>query len=191
MADAESSKYLQLNPTLRRIGQPGAFMLGEKGDDLHGAEVWCVLGASRLCPTSISRPTMLTSSFSRKTNEYRSIERPAEMNQDRDHILAQLRRLAESNGGEPVGERTFLADTRLTRRCLQIAGFPNYGAAVEAAGFARKTLQQAFTDDQLFQPLAQLTRERGRFPTTNERQVQRYKDSAFPGYDAYSRRANN
>lgn len=111
------------------------------------------------------------------------------MNHERDHILAQVRRLAELNGGEPVGERTFRADTRLSRRRLQSAGFPNYGAAVEAAGFARKTLQQAFPDDQLFQPLARLTREKGHFPTTNERQVERYRDSTFPGYDAYARRA--
>lgn len=110
------------------------------------------------------------------------------MNQGRDQILAQVRRLAELNGGEPVGERTFLAETRLSRRRLQRAGFPNYGAALEAAGFARKTLQQPFTDDQLFEPLARLTRQKGHFPTTNERQVERYRDSSFPGSDAYRRR---
>jgi hypothetical protein len=55
MADAESSRYLELNPTFRRVGQPGTFMLSEKGDDLHGAEVWSLLEASSLPPDEFFR----------------------------------------------------------------------------------------------------------------------------------------
>lgn len=108
---------------------------------------------------------------------------------NRDQILAEIKRVAEANSSVVVGERVFFAQTRLNRRVLRRAGFPNYGAAVEAAGYRRNQLKQAYSDDQLFAPLAQLAREVGHCPTTGERAVARYKAPTFPGEAAVSRRA--
>ena len=113
------------------------------------------------------------------------------MTSGRDSILTAVRHAAEDNHNRPPGERSFYAQSRLNRTALQRAGFPNYGAAVEAAGYSRNKLQQAYPDDQLFLPLAELTRRLGHFPTTNELRVQRYSDTAFPSYEAYSRRAKH
>ena len=55
MADAASAEYLELNPTFRRIGEASAYIVGRKGDDLQGAEVWSVLGSSRLAPDEFVR----------------------------------------------------------------------------------------------------------------------------------------
>jgi hypothetical protein len=108
---------------------------------------------------------------------------------NREQILAQVRRTAEANGN-PVGERAFFTDTGLTRRALWRAGFPNYGSAVEAAGYRRnELLKEAYSDDRLFAPLATLTRDLGHFPTEAERFVARHKYAGFPGAAAYRRRA--
>ena len=109
---------------------------------------------------------------------------------NREQLLQRLRQLAELNGDVPVGERAFFADTRLTRRTLWRAGFANYGAAVEAAGYKRNELKQAYSDDTLFPPLAKLTRRLQHFPTEAERIVERHRDSTFPGPSAYRRRAS-
>jgi hypothetical protein len=50
LAEAESRRYLEFNPTFEKVAQPSAFLLGEKGNDLHGAEVWSVLSSSELGP---------------------------------------------------------------------------------------------------------------------------------------------
>jgi hypothetical protein len=104
----------------------------------------------------------------------------------RDQIISEVRRRAEANGGQPLGERMFYRDTGWNKRILTRAGFPNYGHAREAAGYARGTLQRAYSDDELFAPLAQLTREKQRFPTVGELQVAQYS-TGTPSYEAYRR----
>lgn len=108
---------------------------------------------------------------------------------NREQILAEIKRAFEANSNVALGERVFFARTKLNRTVLRRAGFPNYGAACEAAGFKRNQLKQAYGDDQLFAPIARLAREVGHCPTTGERAVIRYKDSSFPGESAISRRA--
>jgi hypothetical protein len=107
---------------------------------------------------------------------------------NREQILAEIKRVAEANGNLAIGERSFFARTRINRTVLRRAGFPNYGAAVEAAGYRRNSLKQAYGDDELFTPIARLARELGHWPTYGERAVARYKDSAFPGEASISRR---
>ena len=63
LAEEDNSQYLKLNPTLKRVGNPGAFQLGETGDDLHRAEVWSVLGASPLAPDEYFRRHYLDIEF--------------------------------------------------------------------------------------------------------------------------------
>ena len=50
MAEAESARYREVNPTFRRVGHPVAFVLGAKVDDLDGVTVWDVPGHSELGP---------------------------------------------------------------------------------------------------------------------------------------------
>jgi len=108
---------------------------------------------------------------------------------NREQILAEIKRMAEANGDVAIGERSFSAQTKVNRTLLRRAGFPNYGAAVEAAGYQRNSfLKQAYDDDELFIPIARLAREVGHCPTYGERAVARYKDPAFPGETSISRR---
>jgi len=51
LAEAESKRYLQLNPTFQRIGDWIAFEVHE-AVDLNGTEVWSELSSSDLEPTN-------------------------------------------------------------------------------------------------------------------------------------------
>ncbi len=108
---------------------------------------------------------------------------------DRENVIAMVQHTATGNGGKPLGEKTFYTQTGLTEAALLRAGFPGYGTAVEAAGYQRNTFQQAYSDDQMFEPLAKLTRQLARFPKRRERQVERRQNSFFPGEASCSRRA--
>ena len=53
LAEAESKRYLELNPTFGRIGEWGVFVI--PGEELNGAEVWSVLSRSDLSPDEFFR----------------------------------------------------------------------------------------------------------------------------------------
>lgn len=101
-------------------------------------------------------------------------------------IVREIKRLALDNGGDPLGERAFYKQAGLTLIDLRRAGFANYGEARERAGFGRGSLQGAYSEDELFEPLARLAREKGRFPTKGEIDVARFA-TGTPSYSAYSR----
>lgn len=105
----------------------------------------------------------------------------------RDQIIAEIKRTSESNGDKPLGEHRFYRETGLNLYSLHRAGFPNYGATLEAAGYPRGTYQRAYEDHKLFDPLARLTREKGRFPTTGELEVAHYASKSFPSSTAFKR----
>lgn len=105
---------------------------------------------------------------------------------DSQKILGAVKRLAVENGGEPPGERAFYSQSGLTLIHLRRAGFANYGEARERAGFGRGAMQGSYSEDELFEPLARLTRDKGRFPTKGEIDVARFA-TGTPSYSAYSR----
>lgn len=110
------------------------------------------------------------------------------MTQNND-LLALLRVAAEENGGRPPGEVQFLRQYHLTRRALWAAGYDTYGAACEAAGLRANTFSSPqLSDDELFRPLASLSRTLGRFPSTGAFRVARKRDTNFPGMAAFKRR---
>ena len=105
----------------------------------------------------------------------------------RDQIVAEIQAAAAANGGKPLGERTFVQATGITRSQLWRAGFPQYRAAVEAAGLVPNQLNAATDTSSMLEALAGLTRRLGRFPTKGDIKVARAKDPSFPSYEAYFR----
>ena len=87
---------------------------------------------------------------------------------DREVIKTQIDRTVAANGGKPLSKKAFFERTGLTETALQRAGFTDYGPALEAFGYQRIERQQAYSDDQLFEPLAQFVRRLGRFPKKRE-----------------------
>jgi hypothetical protein len=108
---------------------------------------------------------------------------------DREKIVEQLTRTTAANGGVPLSTRAFFKETGLGPRDLHRCGWPTHGALLQSQGLARGTMRQAYSDEDLFRPLAELTQTLGHFPTQNEREVERHREPAFPSTEAYFRRA--
>ena len=105
----------------------------------------------------------------------------------RDRILGEIRSAAAANNGRAPGERAFQDATGVTRSQLWKAGFPNYGAAVEAAGLAANQLKAAIDTPSLLRALGELTRRIGRFPTKGDIKVEKAREPKFPSYEAFFR----
>jgi hypothetical protein len=107
---------------------------------------------------------------------------------DRESVKTQIERTVAANDGKPLSTKAFFERTNLTESALQRAGLPDYPTALEAFGYQRNERSQLLSDDQLFEPLAQLVRRLGRFPKRREFRVERYQNDSFPGGRNYSRR---
>lgn len=107
----------------------------------------------------------------------------------KNDLLDLLRAAAEGNGGRPPGESQFFRQCHLTRKDLRAAGYDTYGAACEAAGLRANTFSlPRMSDDDLFRPLAALTRTRGEFPPKGAFEVAHMRDTNFPSWNTFKRR---
>jgi len=106
----------------------------------------------------------------------------------RDHILDEIRRLAESNNGNPVGLKRFSDETGISQYDVETY-WARWGDAVSEAGLTANTLQgKDLNDEQLLQKLADHTLELGHLPTRVERRHKRLADPSFPSPTVYTRR---
>lgn len=104
------------------------------------------------------------------------VERPS-----REHILREIRRLAEANGGKPVGKARFATETGIAESAWRARYWARFGDAVAEAGYERNEWQsQSTTDDGLLVALAEVVRIYGRYPSVDELKMRRRSDDQFP-----------
>lgn len=106
---------------------------------------------------------------------------------DKDHILSEIRRVAEANGGRPLGRERFTVLTGI--RELDWAGkyWLRWSDAVEEAGYEPNSFNSKFDDETLLNHLAGLVRELEHFPTQAELRMKRGSDPNFPDPTTYRR----
>jgi hypothetical protein len=98
----------------------------------------------------------------------------------RDHILREIKRTAEANGGVPLGKGRFSRDTGI--RSSDWGKFwARWGEAIREAGLEPNTLQGAFSEHDLLEKYAYFVRELGRVPTSGDLRLKSYSDPEFPG----------
>ncbi len=86
-------------------------------------------------------------------------------NVDKATVIREIQRLAEQNGGVPVGQNRFVDETGLPKYLFRGGLWANWSDAVVEAGYAPRQLQQQIhDDDDLLRHLAELTRDVGRLP---------------------------
>jgi hypothetical protein len=105
----------------------------------------------------------------------------------RDHILDEIRRTAEANGGVPLGRARFLAETGIRESDWLGKHWARWSDAVQEAGYLPQTRQQALEDDYLLEKLAKLVRDLGHFPVSAELRLKAREDAAFPSHNVFSR----
>ena len=84
---------------------------------------------------------------------------------DREHIIREIRRTADANGGVALGWRRFEAETGIRHYDWYGQYWSRWSDAVREAGFEPNRMSEAFDEAYLVEQLVLLTRRLGRVPT--------------------------
>jgi hypothetical protein len=106
----------------------------------------------------------------------------------REKILSEIRRIAKANGGKPPGVRLFGSETGITLASWRGIYWVRWSEALIEAGFSPNNRTQRFSDDFVFQKLAEAVRYYRKVPTEAELRFYRSKDPNFPNDRAIQRR---
>lgn len=93
----------------------------------------------------------------------------------KEHILREIRRTAEANGGVPLGRQSFFKEADWKGKF-----WARWNDAVRQAGFEPNQLQQPFEETSLIEKFIPMLREFRRFPVTAEMRMQKRSDASFP-----------
>ena len=106
---------------------------------------------------------------------------------DKQHILDEIRRTAEANGGIPLGRARFLAETGIRETDWSGRYWIRWSDAVLEAGYQPNQKQTAFEDDWLLEQLAGSVRELGHYPVVAELRMKARDDPGFPSHNTFTR----
>ncbi len=108
----------------------------------------------------------------------------------KEHILKEIRRTTEANGGVPFGSRRFFQETGIKVADWRGKIWARWGDAVREAGYAPNERQGAFDETVLIEKFIPVMREFGRFPVVAEMRMKKRSDPTFPSADTYKRFAS-
>lgn len=103
------------------------------------------------------------------------------------HILEEIKRTAQENGGRPLGRQRFEAETGIKSSDWEGKFWARWGDAVVEAGFRPNTLQGRHDDDELLERLALFARELGRIPVRAELGLKARTEPGFPWPNTFAR----
>ncbi len=104
----------------------------------------------------------------------------------KEHILQEIKRTAEANGGVPLGKQTFLRETGIKETDWSGKFWARWGDAVREAGYAPNQLQMPFDDTFLLEKYISLVRELGRIPAQGDMRLKSNRDG-FPNEKTFDR----
>lgn len=107
---------------------------------------------------------------------------------DKAHIINEIRRTAEANGGTPLGRERFEQETGIKESAWSGKYWTRWSNAVREAGLSPNVMNQPHPIEDLLRPLALLALELGRIPTQPEMNLKRRNDPSFPSPDSIRRR---
>jgi hypothetical protein len=105
----------------------------------------------------------------------------------REHILQELRRTADANGGVPLGRLSFFKETGIKESDWKGKFWARWNDAVREAGLEPNQKQGAFDEIFLIEKFVALMRELERFPVVAELRMKKRSDVSFPNSKVYER----
>jgi len=105
----------------------------------------------------------------------------------KNHIIEEIKRTAQKNGGRPLGISRFEAETGIKASDWMGKFWPRWGDALVEAGFQPNTLQGPRDDNELLESLAVFARELGHFPVANELKLRARTEPGFPWHNTFAR----
>ena len=109
---------------------------------------------------------------------------------NKQHIIAEIRRTAEANGGLPLGREKFFQETGIKESDWSGKYWVRWGDAIKEAGFTANRLQSAYDEEHLLEKYVTLIREVGRVPVNLELKLKRRTDPTFPSHNTFARFGN-
>jgi len=109
---------------------------------------------------------------------------------DKAHILSEIKRTAEENGGDALGMGRFEKETGIKPWDWRGKYWTKWGDALTEAGHIPNKLQSAYDPDFLLQKLIELIQELGHFPTATERRFKGHNDKSFPTHNTFANFGN-
>jgi len=106
---------------------------------------------------------------------------------EKQHILDEIRRTAEANGGIPLGRARFLAEPGIRETDWSGRYWIRWSDAVREAGYEPNQKQSAFEDGYLLEQLAGFVRELGHYPVVAELRMKARDDPSFPSHNTFTR----
>ncbi len=103
------------------------------------------------------------------------------------HIIEEIRRTADANGGSALGWRRFEEETGVGYYDWYGRFWTRWGDAVREAGFEPNRMSEAYEDEFLLEKLVVLTRSLGRVPTQGDLLIAARNDSTFPSEKVFRR----
>jgi hypothetical protein len=105
----------------------------------------------------------------------------------KDHIIEEIKRTANENGGKPHGHRRFAKEAGVKSSDWEGKFRARWGDAIKEAGFEPNTLQGARDKDELLENLARLARELGHFPVRSEINLKARTELGFAWEKTFTR----
>lgn len=105
----------------------------------------------------------------------------------REHIISEIQRTAEANGGTPLGKSRFLSETGIRESDWLGRFWAKWSEALAEAGYDNNTMTSRLEDDAVLEALAGEVRRLGRIPTSAELRLARRDNPAFPSHNVFSR----
>lgn len=106
---------------------------------------------------------------------------------DRNHIIAEIRRTTQENGGQTLGASLFSDETGISRNYWEGKFWVCFGDALKEAGYAPNEFGFAYEENFLIDKLIELIRELGHFPKRRELVMKSHSDPNFPSPTPFRR----
>lgn len=107
---------------------------------------------------------------------------------NKEHILSEINRTAQANGGVPLGRERFSQETGIKETELYGKYWVRWSDAIREAGFEPNRLQAAYSEEFLIEKFIGLVRELGRFPVSAELRMRARSDDSFPSHTVWATR---
>jgi hypothetical protein len=108
-------------------------------------------------------------------------------NMDKNHIISEIKRIAEKNNGKAPGSMMFERETGIRKSDWYPEIWLRWSDALLDAGYAPNKFQTAIDNDLIIQSYIGLVRELGKLPVAGEIRRKSKSDRSFPSHNVFNR----
>jgi hypothetical protein len=106
----------------------------------------------------------------------------------KEEIIAEIHKQVAANGGEALGERAFMAATRIKVSSWKGRFWVRWTDAIRESGYDPRVLTQKTPEGEILEKLAKFVTSLGRFPIKDEINLHARTVTDFPHWDTFKRR---